>query len=258
VSSILDALKKVDQATPIPAPLDPPPWAPATRSVRRFAAAVLGAFAAGAGVAIWFLAPDARAPEVAPAPPPPPVVARADPAPLPRPGPVPAPVAPAKVEPAEPAIVPPVPAPAAPAPERVARPPVTAVAPVAPPPRAAVAPAPAPAPVATAPAARQAGPTETAAVARVSPSPEPAPAAPPPEDEGVLPRPPAGAPSVRLSFLLYSRAVERRTVSLTLASGEMLSLREGDTVGDLEVARILPDRVHLRHQGRLYLLRARD
>jgi hypothetical protein len=38
----------------------------------------------------------------------------------------------------------------------------------------------------------------------------------------------------------------------------MVTLHEGDTVGDLEVARILPDRVHLRHQGRLYAVRARD
>jgi hypothetical protein len=61
---------------------------------------------------------------------------------------------------------------------------------------------------------------------------------------------------VRVSFLLYSRTAERRTVGLTLPSGEMTTLHEGDSVGDLEVARILPDRVHLRHNGRVYALRA--
>jgi hypothetical protein len=98
---------------------------------------------------------------------------------------------------------------------------------------------------------------EPAVVARATPpAAPPAPAADAAADENVLPRPPPGSPIVRVSFLLYSRSAERRTVALTMPTGEMVTLHEGDSVGDLEVARILPDRVHLRHNGQVYALRA--
>jgi hypothetical protein len=375
MSSILDALKKVDQATPIPVPLEPPAWEPATRSVPRVAATLLVTFVAGAGMAVWWLAPRGAS-RIAAEPEPPVVVARAD---VERPAktakrPVAAtpPVAAAPPANASTAANPPAtaaapaitatppatvaapaitatPPPTAAAPPSAATPPVVASPPAVPPaptvvaaaappgiapappvavpadleasrlprpgfrparkptppPRAVAAvdepappaavvetmkmldaepsgamgsaarfdaapheatrPAPPPAeetaravvPPQPAPVAPPPAPAEPAVVARATPPP---PAATPPADtaadEDVLPRPPPGSPVVRVSFLLYSRTAERRTVGLTMPTGEMATLHEGDSVGDLEVARILPDRVHLRHNGRVYALRA--
>ncbi|HLQ22068.1 MAG TPA: hypothetical protein VK132_02620, partial [Gemmatimonadales bacterium] len=95
------------------------------------------------------------------------------------------------------------------------------------------------------------------------PPPAPAEAAPrepestPPPLE-VLPRLPANAPHVQVNFLLYSRTPERRTVMLSVDGGSMATLHEGERAGDIEVARILADRVHVRWGGGLFSVQARD
>jgi hypothetical protein len=76
--------------------------------------------------------------------------------------------------------------------------------------------------------------------------------------ETVLSRPPAGAPRVQLSFLVYSQTPERRSVVLAIDGGSLVTLHEGETAVGLEVARILPDRVHLRMGGQVFAVRPRD
>jgi hypothetical protein len=71
-------------------------------------------------------------------------------------------------------------------------------------------------------------------------------------------RAPAGAPDVRLSFLLFSPSPERRSVALAIDNGSLQTLHEGESTGGLEVVRILPDRVDLRWQGEAFTVRARD
>jgi len=63
---------------------------------------------------------------------------------------------------------------------------------------------------------------------------------------------------VQVSFLFYSPVAERRTVLLSVDGSGTETLHEGERAGDLEVARILPDRVHVRWSGALYSVRARD
>jgi len=81
---------------------------------------------------------------------------------------------------------------------------------------------------------------------------------PPPSDahEAVLPRLPPGAPQIEVNFLAYSRMPARRTVTLTIDGTGMVTLHEGETAGDVEVARILADRVELRHGGQTFAVRA--
>src|SRR5207249_4836333 len=83
---------------------------------------------------------------------------------------------------------------------------------------------------------------------RAEPPPPHAPAAaevPPPEAESaplppldLLPRLPAGAPHVQVSFLLYSRVAERRGVLLNIDGSNTETLHEGERAGDIEVTRI--------------------
>jgi hypothetical protein len=61
-----------------------------------------------------------------------------------------------------------------------------------------------------------------------------------------------------VSFLVYSRDPERRTVALTVDGQGLYTLHEGDAVGDVEVTRILADRVHVRHGDREFVVRTRD
>jgi hypothetical protein len=63
---------------------------------------------------------------------------------------------------------------------------------------------------------------------------------------------------VQVRFLMYSRIADRRTVALSIDGGAMVTLHEGEAADDLEVERILPDRIHLRHGGQLFAVRARD
>ena len=109
-----------------------------------------------------------------------------------------------------------------------------------------------------------------AVVAKAEPPPRavrpPAKLRPPPEedeippdvDAGVLERPPPNAPRIQISFLVYTRVPERRAVWLSIDGGSLITLHEGETSGGIEVARILPDRVHLRHNGSLFLVRTRN
>jgi len=264
VSSILDALKKLEAAEA------PPAHRPAVlrerpRAMGLTAAGIALAFGAGAGLTFFLRGGHAPAPA-------PPVESTA-PQPVTAPSPPPA-AAPESPPPAPVvAVEPPSPAPAPPSPVVAeALPPAPPVAPLpqaavdAEPPRARVAAAaPAPAPVAP-PVVR---PPEPRAVARQAEPPPPrAPAAAedsPPEAESaplppleLLPRLPAGAPHVQVSFLFYSPVAERRTVLLSVDGSSTETLHEGEQAGDLEVARILPDRVHVRWSGQLFSVRARD
>jgi hypothetical protein len=71
-------------------------------------------------------------------------------------------------------------------------------------------------------------------------------------------RPPAGAPDVRLSFLMYSRSPERRTVALTVGKGALASLREGESAEGFEVVQIHRDHAELRFGGERFDLWPRD
>ncbi len=86
------------------------------------------------------------------------------------------------------------------------------------------------------------------------------PAAPAPAVATAPPVPVAEAPvpRVHVSFLLYSKVPERRSVALAIEDGGLVTLHEGERTGGVEVARILPDRVELRYDGRTFAVRARD
>lgn len=83
--------------------------------------------------------------------------------------------------------------------------------------------------------------------------PTPAPAEPPVD---VLPGPPLGAPEIHVSFLIYSAVPERRVVSMTINNGPLVTLHEGQRSGDIALVRILRDRIHVDHNGRIYSVRA--
>lgn len=237
MSSILDALAKLD---PVESQHIREIQAPARRRTRRrvTVAAIALAFVAGAGLAVVLVRARTEPVVVTTAPParvtPPPA---ADPAPPAARGALP--------------VVPPVPPPAIAPGEserpqgrlahlgsgpRPAAPPVALAAiepePIVPPPaRLPVAPV-APPPVAVAP--RQPAATPSPATASVD------------------------APSVRVSFLIYSRAAERRSVALAVGDGGLTTLHEGESTRGIEVTRILPDRVELRHDGQPFTVRAQN
>ena len=258
MSSILDALKKLEAAEA------PPARAPAIprerpRALGLTAAGIALAFGAGAGSTFFLRA--GHAPALAPAvvsAPPQPVAAPSPPPTAPPPAPVVA-VEPPPPPPAAAAVVEALPlaAPAAPLPQAAvdAEPPRARVA------AAAAAPPPVAPPVVRPPeppaVARRAEPPPARAPAAAESSLPDAESAPPPPLE-VLSRLPAGAPHVQVSFLLYSRVAERRTVLLSVDGSSTETLHEGERAGDLEIARILPDRVHVRWSGALYSVRARD
>jgi len=257
MSSILDALEKLESAPPPAAPGSPPPRP--TRRRALIAAGVLAAFAAGVGIAAWLL----RAPTPVPAAP---LVASA-------PEPAPADVAPDTPEPAHPAAaagarraaptfrerpwaeVVEDEAPAAPSP-----PPAAAEPPVARRPAPAALPAAEPAPAAsvaaTPPAASRATPPAAAPRTRATPPPAPEARASPAKPARA--RPPAGAPAVRISFLIYSRTPERRSVALTLDGTGMVTLREGQATQGLEVVEIRPDGAEMAWQGERFTVPARN
>ena len=68
---------------------------------------------------------------------------------------------------------------------------------------------------------------------------------------------PRGAPYVRVSFLYYSREPSRRRAMLTVNSGDLLTVYEGQSVETLNVERILRDEVHFRYEGKLFAVRPR-
>ena len=71
-------------------------------------------------------------------------------------------------------------------------------------------------------------------------------------------RPPAGAPRMRVSFLVYSSVAERRSVVLTIDGGSLTTLREGESSNGIDVVRIRPDSVELRWQGEAFRLEVRS
>jgi hypothetical protein len=238
VSSILEALKKVEAVERRPLDLPSSP-SPPPRG-RRIGTVLAIAFTAGAGLALW-LRPAAHAPSTPVTPPTPP-----------------------------PASAPATPPAAHPAPAQVAAPPTPPANHVATPaPPRVVVPAPPPAPLAPPVAAAPAPPAPITEAPKNPPNPPPRvasqPTAPAPPGavhaspgETVLSRPPAGAPRVQLSFLVYSQTPERRSVVLAIDGGSLVTLHEGETAVGLEVARILPDRVHLRMGGQVFAVRPRD
>lgn len=253
MSSILDALRKLEAAEAAPAA------GPVAAEIRRagarwIVAGVLLAFAAGAGVALWLRSPAPTREE-------PELLVAVEPAPAVLP-----PAAPAQPEPS-----PPQPAAAPPAADALPlvppTPPPTALAETDPP-RGEVgtrdgAPAAGVPDIAVPPARVASVPPELApppAPPEPAPraEPEPAAAAPAVEPDQALVRPPPGAPRVQVNFLVYSRAPERRTVALTVDGRGFVTLHEGEADGDLEVARILADRVQLRWAGQVYTVFARE
>jgi hypothetical protein len=90
-----------------------------------------------------------------------------------------------------------------------------------------------------------------------APRPAPAPAAPAPA-AAPAPTRPAGAPGVRVSFLVYSNSPERRSVALNIDEAGLVTLHEGEEANGLSVAQILPNGVELTWQGQSFTVRARD
>ncbi len=78
--------------------------------------------------------------------------------------------------------------------------------------------------------------------------------APPDASAGVgrtIPRPP-GEPLVRIGSLSYSPSPTRRVVSLSVNNSRPVSVREGETVGGVEVTLIMPDSVYVKHHGNIF------
>jgi len=236
MSSILDALGKLESSSTggpgSPPPKRPRPWGP-------IVAAVVVAFIAG-GIATWLLGgrDESTDPEV---------VARSE-APSERP-----PVT-------------------QPAPKPMGRliddtttttttttPPPTTTPPTQPPP-----PVPAtthPTPSTTAPR-RTTTTMTTVTTTLVSPTttrpPTPPTTRPTPERSRIRPKPaPPDAPDVRVSFLMYSRDPERRSVALGVAGAGITTVREGEYFQGVRVVEILPEAVDLEWGGVRYRVPAR-
>jgi hypothetical protein len=111
-------------------------------------------------------------------------------------------------------------------------------------------------PVAAPPAA---APAPVAPPVIAAPAPAPATAAKPRERtvQQVF-GPPAGAPRLRISFLVYSSLADRRSVVLTIDGGSLTTLREGDESNGISVVQIHPDRVDLRWNGEAFTLDVRS
>lgn len=242
MSSILDALEKIE-ATGGPQPPGGPGRAPERGRPWKVAALVASALVAGAGGAVFLLGGPAQPPAATtPGPqlaatPKPPVAA----------DPTPGTVATAAASPAAPAASEPPPA-AATTPRRAA--PVPAPYPGTPerpwgtePPEASTPPS-----------------TAMLAVMRATPPPTVPPTPRAAEEPMFRPatRAPAGAPRLRVSFLVYSNLPARRSVALTFDGGSLTTLREGEQANGVEVVHIRPDRVELRWQGETFTLEVRS
>ena len=86
-------------------------------------------------------------------------------------------------------------------------------------------------------------------------APKPADVAP----AAALPEPAPGTEDlagVHISFLAYSRNPKLRTVSLTVFDSVLITLREGERAGELQVVRIYPDRVDVLRGGAPFTVRA--
>ena len=98
--------------------------------------------------------------------------------------------------------------------------------------------------------------------ARAAPPPVAYPPAPRPEvqepPQRIASKTPTGAPRLRVSFLVYSSIAERRSVALTIDSGSLTTLREGEESNGVEVVRIRPNGVDVRWQGETFALEVRS
>jgi hypothetical protein len=235
MSSILDALEKLEAASPQAARA---PVVGRTETRRSWMVVpVIGvAFAAGIGLALLLR------PKAAPVPAPPPL-------PLARPVPPPPHVEAPAVATA--------PGEGAPAEKAADAPVVNVAAPVTPPPAAQVVAA---VPPTVPPQVAVAVPPPAPVAAKPAPSPVAPPVAAPAPERVAAARPPAGAPAVRVSFLAWSRAPERRTVALSIGDGSMTTLHEGERSDRIEVVEILPDGVRYRLDDgeRVFTARAHD
>jgi len=265
VSSILDALERIE-ATGGPQPSGGGPPGRGPRRRWRVILFFVSAIVVGAGAATLFLRPATPGGETTAAKPPMRVAQVPSPIPLPTPIPSPSATLPdvtptsSTLEPSQPPIAA-APRGAAPVPPpkggtNTERPWAWDAEPAAPP-------AESPPVLAVA----RANPPEAATKPYVPPAPPPSPAPAPhvtrdePPDE--LPGPrggnaPMGAPRLRVSFLVYSAVVERRSVALTIDGGGLTTLREGDEAQGIQVVRIRPDRVDLRWQGETFTLEVRS
>jgi hypothetical protein len=224
VSSILDALRQLENAGSQPAPDDMPPMESESRT-RWPLLALAGACVVGI-VMTWALWPS---PAPIGEPPAPDATLASNAVALPPAAPAPPP---ARVRDAEP-----------PRAEMEAKP-AAPMAEPAPPRMAAARP-----PVARNPIARAAAPVpEPDEAAEYEPAPEESPTA------GIgrnIPRPP-GEPLVRVGSITYSSSPTRRVVSLSVNNSQPIYVREGERVGGVEVTLIMPDGVYVKHNGNIF------
>jgi hypothetical protein len=219
VSSILDALRQLENARSQPSPDDMPPMESESNRMRWTLLALAGACVFGVFVT-WVLWPSP--PPMAPAPGPDASLASAVALPPAAPAPPPRVIdaEPPRAEMAAAAEVPVAETP----PQRMAvRAPVTRTAPAPPPPELDELPgydlAPEEAP--------------TAGIGRTVPRPR-------------------GEPVVRIGSLTYSPSPTRRVVSLSVNNSQPIHVREGETVGGVEVTLIMPDGVYVKHKGNIF------
>ena len=66
-----------------------------------------------------------------------------------------------------------------------------------------------------------------------------------------IPRP-RGEPRVRINSLSYSPSPTRRVVSLSVNNSRPVYVREGEKVGGVEVTLIMPDSVYVKHNGNIF------
>jgi len=254
VSTVLDALKKVEQERQSPRGqlLHVPP--PEPNRPRHLSAGVIAAcaalgFAAGIGFALWRDAPPIEPRELPGVPPPPAIHVPAPPAPVIAAAPPVASDPSASAVDADSALEP---SPFAP-PRSADSSPGEAAAPSRAAGRSAP-PAPAPPPNSVAALAPQAPflPPE-ADLPPVAPE-EPTPQPDSVTDTG---RSPPGSPRVSLSFLQWSADPARRFAFVSIDGAPTQRVREGDTATGLTVAEITATGVQFKQDGKLFTIRPR-
>jgi hypothetical protein len=218
VSSILDALRQLENAGSQPAPDDMPPMESESNRARWTLLALAGACVLGVFM-FWVLWPSPT--PMAPAPGPDASLASA--VALPPAAPAPPPRAsdaePPRAEMGAKAVAPVAETP----PQRVAaRAPVARTAPAPPPPE-----------LDEIPGYELPPESPTAGIGRTVPRPR-------------------GEPVVRIGSLTYSPSPTRRVVSLSVNNSQPIYVREGEMVGGVEVTLIMPDGVYVKHNGNIF------
>lgn len=67
---------------------------------------------------------------------------------------------------------------------------------------------------------------------------------------------PAGEPRVDVQGIDYVAGTGHRTATISINGDSPVILHEGETIGELDVQLILPDRVYLRHAGQIFAVDA--